>query len=181
MSRSIPPRWGVIPIGEIRASQVEQWIRELSASAAVTVRTQSKRERMKPRSPTVVYRALGVQAGILDTAVRDGRLPRNVARGAQNLPQKISEKPRRYLTHDEVIRLAEAATTDTHRTLILVLAYCGLRWSEAIGMHVRDINFERDRIQVNRGAVEGEGKIVVGTPETGSDESAHSPSSSRLR
>ncbi len=37
--------------------------------------------------------------------------------------------------------------------------------SEAIGMHVRDINFERDRIQVNRGAVEVEGKIVVGAPK----------------
>lgn len=159
------PRWGLTRIGEIRASQVEQWIRELSEGTAVTVRTQSKGERMKPRSATVVYRALGVLAGILDTAVRDGRLPRNVARGAQNLPQKISDKPRRYLTHGEVVRLAEAATTDTHRTLILVLAYCGLRWSEAIGMHARDINFERDRIQVNRGAVEVDGKIVVGAPK----------------
>lgn len=46
--------------------------------------------------------------------------------------------------------------------MILVLAYCGLRWSEAIGVHVRDINFERNRIQVNRGAVEVEGKIMVG-------------------
>ncbi|WP_235008031.1 Arm DNA-binding domain-containing protein [Microbacterium timonense] len=62
--------------------------------------------------------------------------------------------------HDEVVRLAEAASTSTYRTLILVLAYCGLRWSEAIGMHVRDINFERDRIQVNRAAVEVEGRIA---------------------
>ena len=104
-------------------------------------------------------------AGILDTAVRDGRISRNVARGAQNLPVKRSEKPRRYLTHPEVVRLAEAASTSTHRTLVLVLAYCGLRWSEAIGMHVRDINFEKNRIQVNRAAVEVEGRIVVGAPK----------------
>lgn len=159
------PRWSDTRIGDIRASQVEQWIRELPEGTAPTSRTKSSGAAGHPRSATVVYRALGVLAGILDTAVRDGRIPRNVARGAQNLPTKRSEKPRRYLTHDEVVRLAEAASTSTYRTLILVLAYCGLRWSEAIGMHVRDINFERDRIQVNRAAVEVEGRIVVGAPK----------------
>jgi integrase len=159
------PRWEDTRIGDIRASQVEQWIRELSEGTAVTTRTKSSGVSGSPRSATVVYRALGVLAGILDTAVRDGRLSRNVARGAQNLPVKRSEKPRRYLTHSEVVRLAEAASTSTHRTLILVLAYCGLRWSEAIGMHVRDINFGKNRIQVNRAAVEVEGRIVVGAPK----------------
>ena len=159
------PRWSDTRLGDIRASQVEQWIRELSEGTAPTSRTKSSGVAGNPRSATVVYRALGVLAGILDTAVRDGRIPRNVARGAQNLPTKRSEKPRRYLTHDEVVRLAEAATTQTYRTLILVLAYCGLRWSEAIGMHVRDINFERDRMHVNRAAVEVEGRIVVGAPK----------------
>lgn len=85
--------------------------------------------------PPPSCRALGVLAGILDTAVRDGRIARNVARGAQNLPVKRSEKPRRYLTHGEVVRLTEAAGTSTHRTLILVLSYCGRHWSEATGMH----------------------------------------------
>ncbi|WP_327316788.1 site-specific integrase [Microbacterium timonense] len=159
------PRWSDTRIGDIRASQVEQWIRELSEGTAPTSRTKSSGVAGSPRSATVVYRALGVLAGILDTAVRDGRIPRNVARGAQNLPTKRSEKPRRYLTHEEVVSLAEAASTPTYRTLILVLAYCGLRWSEAIGMHVRDVNFERDRIQVNRAAVEVEGRIVVGAPK----------------
>ena len=65
----------------------------------------------------------------------------------------------------EVVRLAEATNNDTHRTLILLLSYCGLRWSEAIGMHVSDIIFPRHRIQVQRAAVEVEGKIVLGTPK----------------
>jgi len=161
----VRPRWEDTRIGDIRASQVEQWIRELSEGSAATNRTKSSGVTGRPRSATVVYRALGVLAGILDTAVRDGRIARNVARGAQNLPAKRSEKPRRYLTHAEVVQLAEAASTSTYRTLILVLSYCGLRWSEAIGMHVRDINFDRHRIQVNRAAVEVEGRIVVGAPK----------------
>lgn len=114
------PRWSDTRIGDIRASQVEQWIRELSEGTALTSRTKSSGVAGNPRSATVVYRALGVLAGILDTAVRDGRIPRNVARGAQNLPTKRS---------------------------------------------VRDINFERDRMHVNRAAVEVEGRIVVGAPK----------------
>ena len=96
------PRWGDVRIGDIRASHVEQWIRELSEGTATTTRTKSAKAGASPRSASVVYRALGVLAGILDTAVRDGRIPRNVARGAQNLPPKQSQKPRRYLTHSEV-------------------------------------------------------------------------------
>jgi len=109
----VRPRWEDTRIGDIRASQVEQWIRELSEGSAATNRTKSSGVTGKPRSATVVYRALGVLAGILDTAVRDGRIARNVARGAQNLPAKRSEKPRRYLTHAEVVQLAEAASTST--------------------------------------------------------------------
>lgn len=159
------PRWGDVRIGDIRASHVEQWIRELSGGTATTKRTKSEKAGANPRSASVVYRALGVLAGTLDTAVRDGRIPCNVARGAQNLPPKQSQKPRRYLTHAEVVRIAEAANNDTHKTLILVLSYCGVRWSEAIGMHVSDIIFPRHRIQVQRAAVEVNGKIVLGTPK----------------
>ncbi|MEI3845128.1 MULTISPECIES: hypothetical protein [unclassified Microbacterium] len=69
------PRWSDTRIGDIRASQVEQWIRELSEGTALTSRTKSSGVAGNPRSATVVYRALGVLAGILDTAVRDGRTP----------------------------------------------------------------------------------------------------------
>ncbi|MDT0143052.1 hypothetical protein [Microbacterium sp. PRC9] len=75
------PRWGDVRIGDTRASHVEQWIRELSEGTATTTRTKSAKARASPRSASVVYRALGVLAGILDTAVGDGRIPRNVARG----------------------------------------------------------------------------------------------------
>ncbi|MEV8266223.1 tyrosine-type recombinase/integrase [Microbacterium sp. NPDC076911] len=159
------PRWGNTRIGDIRPSMVEQWIREISEGSAITNRTKSKGVVGRPRSASIVYRNLGVLAGILDTAVRDGRLPRNPARGAQNLPPKISDKPRRYLTNSEVIRFAGATTNDTHKMIVLILSYCGLRWSEAIGMHVRDINFPRRRILVSRAAVEVDGKIVVGVPK----------------
>ena len=90
-----------------------------------------------------MLRALGVLAGILDVALKDGRIAKNVARGADGSPRKHSNKARRYLSHEEVIRFAEAADTDMQATLLMVLAYCGLRWAEATGLRVRDVSMKR--------------------------------------
>ena len=79
---------------------------------------------------TVVIRDYGVLAGILDSAVKARRIARNPARGVDNLPRKQS-KSRVYLTHDHVDQLASAA--GEHRTLVYVLAYCGLRWVKRSG------------------------------------------------
>jgi integrase len=89
-----------------------------------------------------------------------------VARGAQNLPRKGSKKTRRYLTHRDAIRFAESADDLARSALILVLAYCGLRWGEAIGLRVRDLNMLRRRVNVNQSAVEVDGVIRVGPPKS---------------
>lgn len=161
----VKPRWGDTPVGDIRPSAVEAWITQLSEGTAVTDRKRDRRNTRGPRSATVVLRALGVLAGILDLAVRDRRIPKNPARGASNLPKKESGKERRYLTDAEVIRVAAATRNHTQATLIMVLAYCGLRWSEAIGLRVRDVNMLRQRVQVNRAAVEVNGVVEVGAPK----------------
>lgn len=162
----VKPRWGATPVGDIKPSAVESWISEMSAGTAVTDRQRVRRNTTGPRSATVVLRALGVLAGILDVAVRDRRISKNPARGARNLPKKISQKERRYLTDAEVVRLAAATHDHTLATLTLVLAYCGLRWSEAIGLRVSDINMLRRRVHVNRAAVEVDGVIEVGAPKS---------------
>ncbi len=41
-----------------------------------------------------------------------------------------------------------------HRALVLVLAYCGLRWGEAIGLRVHDVEFLRRRLSVHENAVQ---------------------------
>lgn len=175
----VEPRWGRTPIQGIKPSAVETWIAEMSAGTAVTVR---KRKRGSgtgeptPVSATVVLRALGVLAGVLDSAVRDGRLAKNPARGATNRPRKVSNKARRYLTHAEVVSLAEATPTEMHRALIMTLAYTGLRWGEAVGLRVRDLNMLRRRIHVSRAAVEVGGKVEVGLPKSHENRSVPFPS-----
>lgn len=163
----VEPRWSATAVGSIRPSAVEQWIRELGEGSAVsTQRVRWTADESRPRSATVVLRALGVLAGILDVALKDGRVAKNVARGADGTPRKHSSKTRRYLSHEEVIRFAEAAETDMQATLLIVLAYCGLRWGEATGLRVRDVVMLRRRLQVNRTATEVNGNVVEGLPKT---------------
>jgi integrase len=146
----VRPRWGPRQVGEIRHSEIQSWIKELSEGAD------------KPRSATTVIRAYGVLAAILDVAVRDRRILSNPARGV-NLPRKTS-KEHIYLNHQEVHALA--AHSGDRATLVLLLAYTGLRWGEAIGLRVRDVDHDRRRITISLNAVEVGGAIEVGTPKT---------------
>jgi hypothetical protein len=68
---------------------------------------------------------------ILDVAVRDKRLLSNPARGV-NLPRKVG-RAHTYLTHEQVAATHEqvaavAREAGDRSTLVLVLAYTGLRW-----------------------------------------------------
>lgn len=160
----VEPKWGRVPVKDVTASDVEGWISQLIAGKAPTERLGNRTS--KPLSASSVLRAVGVLAGILDDAKRDGRIPSNPARGAQNLPRKVSGKRRRYLTDAEVIALAEAIDDPVRSTLVVLLAYTGLRWSEAIGLRVRDLNMLRRRLHVRRAVVEIDGVFHEGEPKS---------------
>lgn len=49
-----------------------------------------------------------------------------------------------------------------HRAPVLLLAYCGIRWGEAIGLRVRDVHFLRRRLTVSENAVQLGGRHAVG-------------------
>ncbi len=142
----VRPKWGHRILGEIRHSEVQAWVSDLSAR----------------KSATVVIRAYGVLAGIIDVAVKDRRLPINPARGA-NLPRK-SGKERHYLSHDQVQLLADESRVNG--TLVLFLAYTGLRWGEAVGLRVRSVDMLRRRVLVQANAVNVRGTIIPGTPKS---------------
>ncbi|WP_328590861.1 tyrosine-type recombinase/integrase [Glaciibacter flavus] len=125
----------------------------------------------KTRSATTVLRAYGVLASILDVAVKDRRIPSNPARGV-NLPRRVRNK-HKYLSHSQVGVLAQNAKK--HSTLVLLLAYTGLRWGEAVALHVGDVDLDRRRVYVHENAVEVAGTIHVGTPKTGESRSVPFP------
>lgn len=143
----VEPRWGATTVADIDVLGVESWVAKMSRAGS---------------GATTVVRALGVLSGILDDAVKSRRLAVNPARGVGGLPRKASRR-RVYLPADDVARLAVAA--GEHRVLVLVLAYCGLRWSEAVGLRVRDVEFLRRRLSVVDNAVQIGGRHEVGPPK----------------
>lgn len=139
------PRWGRVPLAEVGYRDVQDWTAEIG----------------RLRSPTTVIRAFGVLAGLLDAAVRDRRIHSNPARGVK-MPRK-QRKRRTYLSHSQVQTLVGAARS--RGPLIRFLSYTGLRWGEASGIHIEDVDFERRRIQIIDNAVDVGGKVVVGSPK----------------
>lgn len=139
----VEPRWGAVRIDSIRHTQVQDWIAELTHS----------------RKRTIVVTAHGVLSRILDDAVRDHLLATNPARGIK-LPRR-RERRRVYLTHRQVHMLAHEA--GRYESLVLLLAYTGLRWGEAAGLHVEDIDFERSRVRTHRNAVQVGSSMILGT------------------
>lgn len=90
---------------------------------------------------------------ILNAAVDDGRLVRNPASRVKLPRDRRREK--RFLSHDEVAALADAAGPD--RLAVLVLAYSGLRFGELAAFRVRNVDPRRRGLQIEESATEVDG------------------------
>ncbi len=141
----VGPRWASVRLDAVRYSDVRAWVTEIATQ----------------RKATTTIRAYGLLAAVLDVAVRDRRLADNPARGVK-LPKKVAKR-RVYLTHQQVDLLARQAI---HPALVYFLAYTGLRWGEATGLRVADVNLTRRRVNVQENAVMVNGTIHTGTPKT---------------
>jgi len=144
--RQILPSWQTVSLAQITHADVATWVAQLTG-AGLGARTVQKAHR--------------VLSMILDLAVRDRRLLSNPAAGVR-LPR--GESPaKRFLNADEVTALANAAGKD--RVLVLVLAYCGLRFGEAATLRVADLDLLRRRIRVERSVTDINGQMVTTTPK----------------
>jgi integrase len=146
VTKHIEPTWGRVPLAEVTPADVAAWLGRLSASG------------LAPATVRYIHRVLSLA---LAYAVLDGRLSRNPAEGVP-LP-RAKARPKRFLTHAEVDRLATGC--GRYSTLIYVLAYCGLRWGEVAALQVGDLDLMRRRITVHRAMAEVAGKAIVGTPK----------------
>lgn len=87
------PRWRDTRLSDIEHSQIVTWIAGLTSE--------------KKLAPSTVRHCHVVTRMILDLAVRDGRMPRNLCDGVQ-LP-RARRATQRFLTRDEIARLVSAA------------------------------------------------------------------------
>ncbi|MBA3250555.1 MAG: site-specific integrase [Geodermatophilaceae bacterium] len=143
----IVPTFGALPLAKIERSAVAAWVLVMIDAGLA--------------GPTVRH-AHRVLHMILNAAVDDGRLARNPASRVKLPRDRRREK--RFLTHPEVAALADAAGPD--RLVVLVLAYCGLRFGELAALRVRNVDPLRRRLQIQESATEVDGTMVFGTPKS---------------
>jgi len=141
------PTWDRVPLKAVTHTDVSRWVAQLVADG-LGART--------------VHKAHRVLSLVLDLAVRDSRLPRNPAAGVR-LPRAPTAR-KQFLTAAEVAVLADASGRD--RVLVYVLAYCGLRFGEAAGLRVGDVDLTRRRLRVERSITDVDGHLVATTPKS---------------
>jgi integrase len=161
----IVPVWGKVPLAKISHRDVQAWVSTLATP---------------PRSPSTVRKIHRVMSLILDLAVRDGRLSRNVAEKI-NLPRPIRTE-QRYLTIEQVEQLANECgypstfskhrpyperNCETYRLVVLFLAYTGVRFGEMAALKVGRLDLRRRRAVIAESVTVVQGKgFVWSAPKT---------------
>jgi integrase len=155
----ILPRWGRVRLDQVSFSDVMEWVSDMRGSKGQTLSASRRRQ------------AYHLLCAILDVAVHDDRVVRNPARPKGDSPSRSRFLPRptvgkehRYLTAQEVQRLADAC--QPWDTLIYVMAYGGLRWGEAAALRVDDVDELRGRLKVDETLVEINGHHSFGSPKS---------------
>jgi integrase len=164
LRKHIHPRWDRVRLANVSHGDVQAWVTELA----------------KAHSPATVQKIHRVLSLVLDMAVKDGRLARNVANGV-NLP-RVSKHEHRYLTHEQVDDLAnetgypagsnkhaayDTRANETYRLVVLFLAYTGVRFGEMAALRVARLDLRRNRAVIVESVtpVQGQG-LVWGSTKT---------------
>ncbi|MDO4911308.1 MAG: tyrosine-type recombinase/integrase [Corynebacterium sp.] len=142
--KHVRPWWGRRAIGDIRPSDVQAWVAALDSS------------------PSSIRHYHCMLAQILDSAVKDRFIAINPARGVK-LPRRVGTR-KVFLTPAQLRLVVESSRK--YQSLIWLLGTTGLRWGEATGLKVGDVDFSAGRISVQRNAVLVGSKIVIGSPKT---------------
>lgn len=148
------PRWGAVDLGEIGYENYTAWLAALSTLPS---------RRKTGLSPSRITQAHQLVGAVLSYAVKVGRLSRNVAleiKRSEDLPRP-TERERRYLTHDELISLANAV--EGREALTLILGYCGIRFGEAVALRGKNVGNGELVIRSSVTNVTGRGMVETST------------------
>lgn len=148
----VEPRWGDYQVRRIEWEDIAEWIGHLAEGSHGC-------RRVGPGRTQKIHLVLSL---VLGHAVRAKRIAVNPAAGVP-LPRPIPQD-HVYLTHAQVDRIAEAA--GEYRTLLLLLAYTGLRWGEVSAVTVGAVDTTARRLAVRQAYKKTRGGLVLGLPKT---------------
>lgn len=157
----IRPLLGDLPLDDIEPNTVQQWVADLLAGRGGQLPGGRPRRKLVAKT---IHNCHGMLYVIMAAAVADRRIRANPCADTR-LP-KIVPHEMRFLTEPEAARLLRHVPAHW-RALVLLLVSTGLRWGEACGLRVMDVDVLAGRLTVHRTAHElSTGEVVYGTPKT---------------
>jgi integrase len=147
LDRLILPGLGDKPLRALTPVVIRSWHAELGS-----------------KTPTLRAHAYGLVRTILGSAVHDGLITSNPChiRGAGNSKRVHRIKP---ATLAELGALT-AAMPARYQAMVLLAAWCGLRFGELAELRRSDIDMRNGRIRIRRAVVRVGGSFVVTTPKS---------------
>lgn len=120
-TRHIEPRFGKVPLRDLRGIHIETWISEL-------------REELKPNSVSVITSALrgALEAAVFNDLIHRSPMPPR-GRGRKRSKHGAA-RPGMVATLAEIETILARLTADADRLLVIVALFTGMRWSEVAGM-----------------------------------------------
>lgn len=152
LDERILPTFGKRPVASIQPRQVQAWYDRLDAS-----------------KPTQRAHAYSLLASIMTDALRREVIQTNPCRivGAYASPR---EERLDLPDPEKVQRLAEAMPTEKYRVLVLLAAWCGLRFGELAELRRKDVHLDADdrpeMLKVRRAVSRVKGASIVGPPKS---------------
>lgn len=143
----ILPKLGPLPIASVTADDVRDW-----------------HAKMGKKTPTLRAHAYGLLRTIMGTAASDGKISANpcVIRGAGNAKRVHKIRP---ASLDE-IEVITAEMPEQYQAMVLLAAWCALRFGELTELRRRDIDFSEEAVRVERAVVRTDDGFQVTTPKS---------------
>lgn len=141
------PAFGDRPLGSIKPADVRLW-----------------HAGMGTRTPTIRAHSYALLRTILNTAIADELLEANPCRVAGAGATKRARTIRPASLAE--LEALTAAMPDRLRAMVLLAAWCALRFGELVELRRGDVDLRRGVLRVRRGVVRVNGEIVVGTPKS---------------
>ena len=149
LDQFVKPGLGALEVRKLTPESIEAWYFKLD-----------------PGTPTYRAHAYSVLRTMLESATRGSTplLKVNPCQlsGAGTAKRKHKIEPA-SLTELEALTTAMPARL---RLMVLLAAWCGLRWGEITELRRKDIAIRKQVLKIQRGVVRSDGKFIVGAPKS---------------
>lgn len=152
-SQAVEPKLGRLALRDVSVTVVNAWHAGLNSKT--------------PRRNSQAY---GLLSMVCNNAVREDLLTRNPCQiaGAANVkPKKVVRVPSITEVHAIADKLGAAEGREQFKALVLLAAWCGLRYGEVSELRRKDFDADCSTLSVTRAVGHRQGKCLIGSTKTG--------------